>query len=415
MMNRSGILSPPYEPVSPDMNPLAAVQPPATPTHAARVKPAAAGDMTGPAPACCARGMMLSSGEDVKRTAAQSPTLDTGAPLPMIYASPRDVDVPGAAGPIEEEATMDLSALHGILPPVLTPLHDDETVDTRSLAALLEYLIGAGVHGLWICGTTGEFACLDGAQRAAAVRTAVETARGRLPVVANVGDGSTALAIAHARAAREAGADALALTPPYYYSNNQAELLDHFRALRAAVDLPLLVYNIPQTVKVKLDVPTMVTLANEGTVVGLKDSQNDLDWFRSVIVNTRARRPDLRAFLGTRALIDAAVLIGGAGSIPGIANIYPRWCVRCHEAAARGDWVEAARYQELVMAGSGVTAVGPGSAIAQSLGGMKAILQAEGIIASRRLAAPLHTPTDAEAEQVVARYRALVAAPAPAD
>src|SRR5262245_16053592 len=114
---------------------------------------------------------------------------------------------------------MDLSSLHGIVPPALTPLNDDETIDQRSLAALLDYLIAEGVHGLWICGTTGEFACLDGAQRAAAIRIAVQTADGRVPVVANVGDGSTTLAIANARAAAEAGADALALTPPYYYSN----------------------------------------------------------------------------------------------------------------------------------------------------------------------------------------------------
>ncbi|MCC6627860.1 MAG: dihydrodipicolinate synthase family protein [Chloroflexi bacterium] len=310
---------------------------------------------------------------------------------------------------------MDLSSLHGILPPTLTPLNDDETVDTRSLSSLLEYLIGEGVHGLWICGTTGEFACLDGEQRAITIRTAVQTTRGRVPIVANVGDASTGLAIAHARAAAAAGADALALTPPYYYSNNQAELLEHFRALHRAVDLPLLVYNIPQTVKVKVDVGTMVTLANEGTVVGLKDSQNDLDWFRSVVVGTRARRPDLRGFLGTRALIDASVLIGGVGSIPGVANVYPRWCVLCHEAAARGDWATAAQYQELVMNGTGVMAVGPGSPTGQVLGGMKAILQAEGIIATRRMAAPLHTLSDADAEKVVAAYRAIAATPAPAD
>jgi 4-hydroxy-tetrahydrodipicolinate synthase len=159
----------------------------------------------------------------------------------------------------------------------------------------------------------------------------------------------------------------------------------------------------------------MATLANEGTVVGLKDSQNDLDWFRSVLVATREHRPGLRAFLGTRALIDSAVLIGGCGSIPGVANVYADWCVRCHEAAVHGDWAGAARWQELVMAGTAVTAVGPGSPTAQSLGGMKAILQAEGIIASRRLSAPLHSLTDAEADQVVAGYRALVAELAPAD
>lgn len=310
---------------------------------------------------------------------------------------------------------MDRSRLHGIVPPVLTPLHDDETVDLRSFATLLEYLLAEGVHGLWVCGTTGEFAGLDSAARAALARTAVETAGGRVPVVVNVGDCSLALAIRHARAAAEAGADAIALTPPYYYSNNQAELLDHFRAMRAAVDVPLLVYNIPQTVKVKVEAATMIALANEGTVVGVKDSQNDLDWFRSVIVGTRERCPDLRAFIGTRALIDVAVLIGGSGSIPGIANIYPRWCAGCHEAAARGDWAEAARLQELVMAGTAVTAAGSGSPTSLTMGGMKAILQAEGIIAGRRMSAPLRTLTDAEAERVVAAYRSHVATPAAAD
>jgi 4-hydroxy-tetrahydrodipicolinate synthase len=278
----------------------------------------------------------------------------------------------------EEAIMLDLSRLHGIVPPVLTPLNDDETVDLRSLAALLEHLIDQGVHGLWINGTTGEFAGLSGEQRAAAIRVAVEVARGRVPIVANIGDASTRLAIGHGR---------------------------------AAIDLPLLVYNIPQTVKVKLDVGTMVTLANEGTVVGLKDSQNDLDWFRSVVVGARERVPTLKGFLGTRALIDAAVLIGGVGSIPGISNLYPRWCVLCHEAAARGDWAEAARWQEMVMTGTSVTSVGTGSGTAQTVGGMKAVLQAEGIIASRRMSQPLRTLTDAEAERVVAAYRTLTATP----
>lgn len=310
---------------------------------------------------------------------------------------------------------IDLTRLHGIVPPVLTPLHDDETVDTRSFTTLLEYLLSEGVHGLWICGTTGEFACLDLEQRALAVRTAVATARGRVPIVANVGDCSTALAIRQARAAAEAGADILALTPPYYYSNSQTELLDHFRAMRAAVDRPLLVYNIPQTVKVKLEVATMATLANEGTVVGLKDSQNDLDWFRKVVLATREKAPQLRGFLGTLALIDSAVLIGGIGSIPGISNIYPRWCVLCHEAAVQGDWAAAARWQSLIVGGAGVTSVGAGSATANTFGGMKAILQAEGIITNRRLAAPLRGLSDAEAEKVVAAYRAVVKVPAAAD
>ena len=137
------------------------------------------------------------------------------------------------------------------------------------------------------------------------MQTCVEAAGGRVLVVANVGDCSTKLAVDHARRAAAAGADALALTPPYYYLNSQGELVEHFRAVRTAVDLPLLVYNIPQTVKTQFEVATVLSLAEEGTVVGMKDSQNDLDWDRTLIAGLREREVPFRLFLGTRSLIDA--------------------------------------------------------------------------------------------------------------
>src|SRR5579875_1637861 len=147
------------------------------------------------------------------------------------------------------ECTMNLERLHGIIPPILTPLTDEEEVDHASLRRLVTYLLDQGVHGIWVTGTTGEFPCFDQAEREAIVRTVVETVGGRVPVIAGIGDASTRLAIQHGRAAWRAGADAVALTAPYYYVNSQEELLDHFRAVRAAVDLPLMVYNIPQNVK----------------------------------------------------------------------------------------------------------------------------------------------------------------------
>src|SRR5579884_2974199 len=183
---------------------------------------------------------------------------------------------------------MNLDRLHGIFTPILTPLTDEEDVDHPSLQRLVNYLIDQGVHGIWATGTTGEFPCFDRSEREAIVQTVVEAAAGRVPVIAGIGDASTRLAIAHGRAAQRVGVDAVALTPPYYYSNSQDELLEHFRTVRRAVDLPLMVYNIPQNVKVKLDVSTVLTLAREGTVVGIKDSQNDLDWFRQLMTEARA-------------------------------------------------------------------------------------------------------------------------------
>lgn len=295
----------------------------------------------------------------------------------------------------------DRSSLHGIFPPILTPMTAEENIDMESMKSLVNFLIENGVHGLWVMGTTGEFSSFDERERAAAVEAAIEAANGRVPTVVNCGDCSTRLVIRHARAAKEAGADAIAVTPPYYYPNAQDELLAHFRQVREAVDLPLLIYNIPQTVKTKTDVATALKLAEEGTVVGIKDSQNDLDWFRQVTVGAQKRGLDFRCFLGTRFLIDSATVIGAAGSIPSMSNVVPRACVAAYEATRRGDWEEARRNQERVMAVEVIARVaqggGPNAALFSA---MKTILMKNGVIANNSLASPLRQLTGAEIERL---------------
>src|SRR6185503_11844865 len=184
---------------------------------------------------------------------------------------------------------MQPARLQGIFVPMLTPLTADERVDEAPLRRLVDFLVDGGVHGLWAMVTTGEFAALPEAERAVAVAATVEQTAGRVPVIANIGASSTGLALRHARNAAAAGADALALTPPHYYPHSMDEMLVHFRALKEAFpDTPLLVYNIPQTVKVKMTVPTTLQLAREGTCQGIKDSQNDLRWFRMLTQSIRA-------------------------------------------------------------------------------------------------------------------------------
>src|SRR3979411_937496 len=118
---------------------------------------------------------------------------------------------------------MQHTRLKGIFVPMLTPLSADERVDEASLRRLVDFLIGAGVHGIWAMGTTGEFAALPRATRARGVAATVDQVAGRVPVVANIGDSSTALALRHARHAVEAGADALACTPAPYYPHTVDE------------------------------------------------------------------------------------------------------------------------------------------------------------------------------------------------
>lgn len=295
---------------------------------------------------------------------------------------------------------IDLERLHGILTPILTPLTEEDEVDHRSLHRLVTHLLDQGVHGIWATGTTGEFPCFTHAERESIVQTVVETVGGRVPVVVGIGDASTRLAIDNGLAAKRAGADAVALTPPYYYVNSQDELLEHFRVVRAAVDLPLLVYNIPQNVKARMEVPTVLTLASEGTVVGVKDSQNDLDWFRQVMTATNERGLPFRGFLGTRILIDAGRIAGAHGAIPGVSNVVAADCVGTYEAAQRGDWAKADYHTRRTMDVQKIINLARGSQTASSFSGMKAILKAQGVLSTSRVRLPLRSASHDEEERI---------------
>jgi 4-hydroxy-tetrahydrodipicolinate synthase len=301
-------------------------------------------------------------------------------------------------------ATSASASFHGIFVPMLTPLTPDERVDVASLRRLIDFLIDGGVHGLWVMGTTGEFPCLPEDERARAVQATVDHAAGRVPVIANIGDSSTGLALRHAGHAAAAGADGLALTPPHYYTGSMDEMLTHFRTLKQVFpDLPLLVYNIPQTVKVKMTVATTLQLASEGTVHGIKDSQNDLRWFRSLVQGIRAAGlgDTFRLFLGTRTLIDAGAVIGAHGAIPATSNVAPAACAEAWEAAVRGDFVKAERAIEVVGKFEDLAGIARGgSAEAASYASMKGVLREWGVIDHARLTRPLHEFGPEEADEL---------------
>jgi 4-hydroxy-tetrahydrodipicolinate synthase len=290
--------------------------------------------------------------------------------------------------------------LHGIVPPILTPFTPEGRVDLGSLTRLTRWLLGQGVHGIWACGTTGEFASLDADEREDVIGTIVEAVAERVPVVANVSDCSTRLTIGHAKRAVSVGADAIAVTPPYYYLSSQDELLAHFRAVHEAVDAPLFIYNIPQTVKTRVEASTVLTLLEEGTVVGMKDSQNDLDYDRNVLTAAAQKGLRPRVLLGTRALIDAGVQIGAHGAIAGIANVAPRACVEAYEAATAGEWGRAREAQERAMRVGALARGVRGSGTSQSLGAMKAALKVMGVISYSGLSMPLRSPTEEEEGKV---------------
>jgi 4-hydroxy-tetrahydrodipicolinate synthase len=236
--------------------------------------------------------------------------------------------------------------LFGIVPPIVLPMNEAGELDSGSLERHVSHLVDAGVHGLWVNGSTGEFHALDADQRASAVRQVRKAASGAVPVVAHVGDTSTTLTIANARAAVKAGADHISVVAPYWTDFSQAELLGHYRKTAAAIGAPVFAYHLPKLSKIGLTVESIVELASEGTVVGVKDSSSDMGWFRRLLRRTRELRLPLRSFTGGGSMTDLGLFLGADGAMPAIANLTPKHLVGKYDAARAGDWARVRTGQE---------------------------------------------------------------------
>jgi 4-hydroxy-tetrahydrodipicolinate synthase len=291
--------------------------------------------------------------------------------------------------------------LHGIIPPMCTPLNDDGEIDVESIHTLAEYLIGGGVHAIFALGSSGECASMTIRQRQALLAALIPAVRGRVPVLVGILDTSTARCIEHGLAAKEAGADAVVLAPNHYYRASQPEIVDLFREVRAAVGLPLIAYDVPSAVNTKLEAATIRQLAEEGVIAGLKDSSGVTEGFRRVLMATRGL--DFRVFTGSELIVDACLRMGAHGSVPGLGNIFPAEYVRIYDLARANDWDAAAALQERLLACfyELIAQGDPGfSASSSALGGFKTGLKLKGAIRSTRLAAPLHSFGPAEEQRV---------------
>lgn len=295
----------------------------------------------------------------------------------------------------------DPATLHGIISPMCTPLDDDGEIDLEAVQTLAEHLIAGGVHGIFALGSSGECASMTIRQRQALLSALIPAVRGRVPVLVGILDTSTARCIEHGLAAKAAGADAVVLAPNHYYRASQPEIVELFRDVRAAVGLPLIAYDVPSAVNVKLEAATIRQLAEERVIAGLKDSSGATEGFRRVLMATRDL--DFRVFTGSELIVDACLRMGAHGSVPGLGNIFPAEYVRVYDLAQANDWDAAAALQERLLACfyELIAQGDPGySASSSALGGFKTGLKLKGAIRSTRVAAPLHSFGPAEEGRV---------------
>ncbi len=289
----------------------------------------------------------------------------------------------------------------GVVPPVVTPLTASFEVDYPSYERVLEHLIGNGVHGLFVLGSTSEVVFHDEATRRRIIESAVKVANGRAPVIVGAIDPTTDRVIGHARAAQQAGAAAVVVTPPFYTRTNQAETIDHFRYVREAIDIPVIAYDIPVCVGLKLDRKSTVTLAREGTIGGLKDSSADDGNLRYVLADTRDL-PDFFAMTGSEIVVDSVLNMGAHGVVPGLANVDPSGYVRLWNHCQSGDVAAARAEQERLcrlfqMVWVSVARTSAGSA---GVGAFKTAMRRLGIIDTNVMARPQRALNDAEAREI---------------
>lgn len=240
------------------------------------------------------------------------------------------------------------SPLRGIIPPIITPLLDRDTLDVTGLERLIEHILGGGVHGLFILGTTGEAPSLSHRLRHELIERVCKQVNRRVPVLVGITDTCFTESINMANKAGEAGADAVVLAPPYYFPAGQAELLEYLEHLTPELPLPLFLYNMPSLTKAVFEPQTVKAAAQINGIVGIKDSSGNMVYFHQLQTLLKDH-PDFALLIGREELLAETILLGGHGGISGGANIIPKLYVDLYNAALSRDLPKIEALHEKVM------------------------------------------------------------------
>jgi len=237
--------------------------------------------------------------------------------------------------------------LSGIIPPLVTPLLDDNTLDVAGLEKLIDHMLTGGVHGLFILGTTGEATSLNYALRKELIKKTGELVNHRIPVVVGITDTAMHGSLEIAEYAKNAGLDGVVLAPPYYVPIAQEEMRDYLENIAPRLPLPFLMYDIPSCTKMHMTVET-IKKAKELGAVGIKDSSGDMSYLFSLIHEFK-ESPEFAIIAGTELFLPDTILQGGHGAVAGGANLYPRLFVDLYNASLDKDFELIAKLREKVM------------------------------------------------------------------
>lgn len=239
-----------------------------------------------------------------------------------------------------------MAVLRGIIPPVITPMNEDESVNEQELRHQVNHLIEAGVHGLFPFGTNGESYILSEKEKEQVLSVVIEENRGRVPVYAGTGCVGTKDTIRVSQMAEALGADALSVITPWFAKASDEELYEHYCAVAKEVKIPVILYNIPVRTGNSISPALAERLSEVDNIAGIKDSSGDFDNMLQYLERTRGK--DFVVLSGNDSLIYWNLLAGGNGGIAGCANVYPETMVSIYERFMKGDLEGAKKAQESI-------------------------------------------------------------------
>jgi len=300
--------------------------------------------------------------------------------------------------------TTPTTAFHGVIPPMVTPLTERRELDIPALERLTDFLLEAGVHGLFVLGSTGEAPYLTDRDRQQVIDVVRVRSAGAVPLLVGVVDTAGDRVADRAVAAQHSGADAVVVTPSFFTLAG-TDLARHFVQVAERVDIPVVMYHIPTRTGNSVPPAVMAELAERRVITAVKDSGPDFAGFRELLVRTRGV-DGFAAFTGSEVLVDAALLAGAAGVMPGLANVDPHGFVRLYDAARRADWptamAEQVRLAELLrLIDHGPASAGPDG---RALTAFKEAMRLRGLLTSittHATTAPLGSAEQARLEQVL--------------
>lgn len=283
--------------------------------------------------------------------------------------------------------------LQGVIPPIVTPLSDRDTIDQAGLHQLLNHLLDGGVHGVFVLGTTGEGPSLSYELRRQMITLTCQHVAGRVPVVAAITDSCLTESVRLAHHAADAGIDAVVAAPPYYFPLGANETLEYFNDLNAELPLPLILYYMPAMTKVDIEPDTVRRLMEQPNIVGIKDSSCSMLYYQKLL-RLGAQRDDWTTLVGPEEFLCESVMQGGNGGVAGGANVAPRLFVDAYQAVIDQRHDDAmALHRDILRLGEELYTIGRHSS--RIIKGIKCALSVMGIC-DDHLAPPLHRFADAE-------------------